>query len=418
MSTTEVVDAGGDDLRLSGRHKNLHQRLGEDTYKKTDDETEEEGAQESALHSLPDPVFFFCAVILGDKGGKRVPKVLYRHVGEGVDLHRRREGRHDDRAEAVDKPLDHEDAKIHDRLLETGEKGKAGDFVEDFVVPFSVLLPGHHLREADPCVDGKTDAGHILGEDGGKGSPCHAPVKDNHKHQIKHNVHHRGHSQEDEGDSGVPDGPQQAGEIIVEKCPDNSCEYDKEIILHQSCDGAGDTQEPDDSPDAGKDRHVQHDCHRADKDKGLKDARLHPVKILLAVADGKGGAAAHTEPQDDRGKKGHQSVGTPHCRQGVRPEKAAHDDGVRDIVALLQEISRDHGQCEDEQALCDAACQKFAFLHKNFPPKCTIFYYREGNSVCQCRIAVDGMGKNRYDRRKLLAAWAALWRFLWVLIWM
>src|SRR5699024_9051462 len=84
----QIMNAGGNDLRLLRGHEYLHQRFCKETHKKADEKAEDKGAQKSALHTLPDPVFFFCSIILGDKGGKCISKVLYRHVGKGVDLHR------------------------------------------------------------------------------------------------------------------------------------------------------------------------------------------------------------------------------------------------------------------------------------------------------------------------------------------
>ena len=47
-----------------------------------------------AADAPADAVMPSCAVVLGDKGGKGVAEILHRHVGEGVDLDRRGEGRH------------------------------------------------------------------------------------------------------------------------------------------------------------------------------------------------------------------------------------------------------------------------------------------------------------------------------------
>ena len=69
------------------------------------------------------------SVILGDKGGVGVSEILYRQIGEGVDLDGGGEGGHNGGAEAVDQPLYHEDAEVHDRLLHAGHGGQPDDLL-------------------------------------------------------------------------------------------------------------------------------------------------------------------------------------------------------------------------------------------------------------------------------------------------
>ena len=215
---------------------------------------------------------FFCPVILGDESGKGIAEVLYRHVGKGVDLHSGREGGHDHRAEAVDKPLYHEDAEVHHRLLETGEKGEAGDLMENGAVPAHMSPARHQIPEAEPCVGGKAGSCGVLGQDGGKRRACHAPGKDNDKYEVQHDVHDSRDGQEEERDAGIADGAEQARKIVVEKCGGDPCKDDEKVVPHQRSDGVRYAQEPDDPVNAEKDGEVDSGRHNTDKDKGLEDA--------------------------------------------------------------------------------------------------------------------------------------------------
>ena len=73
----------------------------------------------------------------------------------------------------------------------------------------------------------------------------------------------------------------------------------------------------------------------------------------LALEDGEQCPCPHGQPQLHRGEEGHQRVGRAHRRQGVAAQKLPHNQRVGDIVALLQQIPRDHGQHEQEYGLGD-----------------------------------------------------------------
>ena len=45
--------------------------------------------------------------------------------------------------------------------------------------------------------------------------------------------------------------------------------------------------------------------------------------------------ASHTQSQKNRGKKGHKGIGRAYGCQGIRPQKAAYNQRIRHIVALL-----------------------------------------------------------------------------------
>ena len=84
--------------------------------------------------------------------------------------------RHDHGAEAVDQPLYHEDAEIHDGLLHAGHHRKVQDGGKVLFVPPAVLFFRAELRELFQGVQSDADAGHELRKGGGGRGPPHAPV--------------------------------------------------------------------------------------------------------------------------------------------------------------------------------------------------------------------------------------------------
>ena len=72
-------------------------------------------------------------------------------------------------------------------------------------------------------------------------------------------------------------------------------------------------------------------------------------------------AAAHAQPQENGGQKGHQSVRGPHCGQRAFPNEAAHHPGIGQVVQLLQEVAQDQGKGKAQQAPGDASLGEVTF---------------------------------------------------------
>ena len=98
------------------------------------------------------------SVVLRREGGKRVAEILHGKVGERVDLHRRGKGRHGHCAEAVDKPLDEKDTKIHRRLLRAGKKRQIKNLREHRAAECTIVLPRQELAAFQNCVDENSDS--------------------------------------------------------------------------------------------------------------------------------------------------------------------------------------------------------------------------------------------------------------------
>ena len=123
-----------------------------------------------------------------DKGRKGIAKVLYGHVRECINFDCGGKGGHNGRTEAVDKPLYHENAEIHDGLLDAGQERKIGDFSDAASCDMKTAFEHTKFRAVQQCVNGNSDAGNILGNDGCSGGSGYAPRKFKHKEQIQRNV--------------------------------------------------------------------------------------------------------------------------------------------------------------------------------------------------------------------------------------
>ena len=109
-------------------------------------------------------------------------------------------------------------------------------------------------------------------------------------------------------------------------------------------------------------QNIQCQCHACNEHKGLEHALPHAGLFPAAVLHGDGCAAAHAQPQQDGGEKGHEGVGRAHRRQRIRAEEAPHHPGIGDVVHLLQQVAEHQRQSKQQDALCNGAFGKTA-LH-------------------------------------------------------
>ena len=123
----KITNSFRNNSRLPFTDKQKHQRTRKDPDNRGNRKAEQKGDEDRSLKSGLNPVLPSCAEILGNKGGEGVAKVLYRHIGKGIYLHSDRKCRHHRCTKAVDKALHHQDAEIHDGLLDTRQHGKSGN---------------------------------------------------------------------------------------------------------------------------------------------------------------------------------------------------------------------------------------------------------------------------------------------------
>ena len=118
------------------------------------------------------------AVVLGDEGGEGVSKILHRHVGEGVDLDRGREGRHNPGPKLLTLPCTRRIPRFTTDCLQTGQKGEPGDLLQREHPQRAILSPREQIRLLPEGVGRCPDSRDILRDDcclGGAGHPGPVP---------------------------------------------------------------------------------------------------------------------------------------------------------------------------------------------------------------------------------------------------
>ena len=108
--------------------KNEHQRAGEEKYTQTDKEAKGYGTIDCTFDSGTNAFCFLGTKILSSESRKSITKILYWHIGKGIDLYRSGKSSHDRRPKAVDKSLNHKNPQVHHRLLQASERRETGNF--------------------------------------------------------------------------------------------------------------------------------------------------------------------------------------------------------------------------------------------------------------------------------------------------
>ena len=210
--------------------------------------------------------------------------------------------------------------------------------------------PGQaQVRPGGQGVDAEPHAGEPLGQHGGPGGPGHAPAQSQHEGQVQDDVEQGRRPQEDQRPHRISHGPQQAGAVVVEEGAADAREDHQQVGGHEAAHLAGHLEQPEDGVQQQIDGEIQHQGGAAHQQEGEEDLPPHAGGISPAEGEGDRHAAAHGEPQQDGGEEGHEGVGGAHGGQGVGAHIPPHDEGVGDVVELLQKVAQHHGQGEAQQ---------------------------------------------------------------------
>ena len=235
-------------------------------------------------------------------------------------------------------------------------------------------------RLPGPGVSHEPGAGHCLGNHRSRRRAADAPSAHHHEQQIQDNVQNRRAAQEAQRHHGIPHRPQQVGEIIIQEHEGQPQEDDPHIGVHHVHQLCRNLKKPQNGTAAQHHGGVENQGGPTDEQEGELHTVLHPPLFLPPVIEGEQSPAAHAHADEDGSQECHQSVGGAHGRQSVRPQKAAYDQGVRDIIELLQQIPRNHGSCEQEHILRHVSlCQILFHLCHNAsvraPQGCAYFHH-------------------------------------------
>ena len=115
----KVSGSLGNNGSFAGIDEDYHQVFRKEENEYGNQQAKCGGCQNGNAGSFADAFCLFCSVVLGDEQGIGVSKFLRRHIGDGVDLHSGGKGGHDGGAKAVEQTLNHQNAKVHNGLLNT-----------------------------------------------------------------------------------------------------------------------------------------------------------------------------------------------------------------------------------------------------------------------------------------------------------
>ena len=294
---SQVLHAAGDDRRLLCMDENAHERGSKQPHQRRDHHTEAAAQGKALLHALANAPHIPGAVILGHKGGVGIAEVLHRQIGKAVDLHRRREGRHHRGAKAIHQPLHHENAKVHHRLLRTGEGGQIADLPQHGPVKVQLLLSGQQRTAAPADVQPNADCRGILRQNGGGRRPADAPAQNRHEQQVQPDVQQRRYRQKHQRNGGIAQSPQQAGAEIVDRCGHQPQKNDGKIGANAVPHRARHPQKVQNPINSKANGHVQHHRHRQNQHKRVQNGAFQLLRIALALIDGKQRPGAHAQPK-------------------------------------------------------------------------------------------------------------------------
>ena len=194
-----------------------------------------------------------------------------------------------------------------------------------------------------PGIQCQPQAGDILRNHRGLSRTSHAARKPQHKPQVQRDVQHGRNRKKRQRRHTVAHCTQKRGKVIVHKGGGDAAEDDHQIFPHQALHPGGDLQKADDKIRARKSQNIQHCGHSRNEHKGCEHSLLQAVFVPLAETDGKHCPTAHAKAQQDGREERHQRERGAHGRQRVRPQKAAHNQRVRHVIALLQQVAQYHG---------------------------------------------------------------------------
>ena len=203
--------------------------------------------------------------------------------------------------------------------------------------------PGGQGIEAEP------QPGQPLGDDGGAGGAGHTPAQPQHKGQVQHDVEQRRKAQKDQRPHRVPHRPQQAGVVVVQEGAADARKDHQQVGAHEAAHGHRHLQQPEDGVDEQEHRQVERHGGAADHAQGEEDLPPHAVAVPPPIGDGHRHPASHGQAQQDGGEEGHQGIGRPHGGQGVGAHIPPHNEGIGDVVQLLQQVAGHHGQGKAQQ---------------------------------------------------------------------
>ena len=214
-----------------------------------------------------DPVILSRSEILSDEDGKCVSKVLDGQIGKGINFHCCRKGSHDGSAKTVNQTLHCQDSQVHNGLLHTGQSRKTGNFLYPAQTKTDAGLRPYQVRKSDACVEGNSDSGYILRDDGGFSGSADARSSPATNHRSSTMLSTADTARKSQRDHGIAEGAQERGEKIIKENTDQTCKDHHQVLFHQAYEFVRSAQKPDDPVDSCKNQNIQKNCHNTRRTK-------------------------------------------------------------------------------------------------------------------------------------------------------
>ena len=169
----------------------------------------------------------------------------------------------------------------------------------------------------------------------------------------------QGGQQETEGGPGVADGPEGGGQIVIGEGEEHPRQDDPQVghgVVHQLRRGL-DQQEKGTQKDQGEEDRRR--CGSADEHAGDEELLAQAGEVLLSEEAGHQDGGPHTGPGDDIDEQVHHALGHPQGCEGIPADVAGDDQGVDDIVQLLEHIGGQQRQAQADQLGRDGSGGEF-----------------------------------------------------------
>ena len=214
--------------------------------------------------------------------------------------------------------------------------------------------------------------------------PCHAPFQSQDEPQVQNDIQHSRNRQENQRYNGIAHRPQKRREKIMQERGGNAEEDHAQVFPHRPPHLLRHPEQGSDRVQADKGKTRQQQRRACDEYKRGTHALLQAGLVPLSKANGKQCPAAHAQSQQNRGQEGHQGKGGAHSGQGVLPQALSNDQGIRNIVALLQQVSQNHRDREKQhgphhRSLCQIFVHALTHIGKFklvFRSYCSNVWYR------------------------------------------
>ena len=341
VERTEVVHGllpVGHNPRIVGEE--AHNRVGEEQNQGSGDDGVDDSDPQSLVHPLLHPVQLSGTEILSGEGGNRHADAHHRKDVESIDLQVSPEAGHRRCPESVDTGLHQHVGDGDDRVLNSRRKTHLDN------------PDAHHLVEAN-FLQGDLiglirlqqeahgeHAGHELAEYCSDGRTGDAHPQEGYQDDVQNDVGDRSNRQIDQGSLGVSHGVQYAGNHVIQHGKNRSRKINFQVDDGFRQDLFRRVHPQEQRP---ADQHTQ-DAHEnaqkeSDGDGGM-NRFLHSVSILSpqVLGDDDPGAHGRTLGEGDD-QKNHGTAGSHGC-QCIGADEFSHDDGVKGIVKLLQQVSQ------------------------------------------------------------------------------